>query len=75
MNLLQALGGTYLNFVDEIALEKGVGFFLALSVDAVVGIEEPIQKFHRPIVGKMLGKLHHAVAVEGVGQSFFAVGS
>ena len=75
MYLLEALDGARLHAVEQAALDEGVGFLLALSVDGVVAIHKPVKEGIGAVVGVILGKCMNTRIIKSVSGTLLTVGS
>ena len=75
MNLLQALNGSWIHTIEQSTLDKRISFFLALSVDAVVAIGEPVKKRTGTIIWIVFRQSLNAIAVQCISKTLFTVRS
>jgi hypothetical protein len=75
VNLLQTFGCSDFRFANEIAFEKRICLFLALSVNTVVAICESVKKFYGFVIGKMLGKRNNTITIKDISQVLFSIRS
>ena len=75
MNLLQALNGSRLHTVEQAALDKRIGFFLALSIYGIIAINEPVEKCHRAVARVILSHRFYALSINHIGKTLFTIWS
>ena len=75
MNLLQALNGSRLHTVEQVALDKRIGFFLALPINAVVAICEPVEKRTGTIIGIVFRQSLNTIAIQCISKALFTIWS
>ena len=73
VDLLQTFDSTGFQSGKQAAFKEGVSLFLALSVDGVIAVEEPVKEFGSFGVGKVLCKFNDTGTVETIGQAHFAI--
>ena len=66
MNLLQTLDGSGLHAIYQTTLDERVGFLLALSVNAVVAICEPIKEIHSALIIGIFREQSDTVCVQHI---------
>lgn len=66
MNLLQTLDGSWFHCFEYPAFYERVGFLLALSVNAVVAICEPIKEIHSALIIGIFRELSDTVCVQHI---------
>ena len=59
----------------QAAFKEGISFFLALTVDGIIAVKEPVKELCRFIIRKVLCQLNDTETIETVGQAFFTVWS
>ena len=72
---IRSLNGSRLHTVEQSALNEGVSFLLALSVNAVVAIDEPIKKGKSTIVWIMFRQSLYALRIQSISRALLAVWS
>lgn len=73
MDLLQTLDSIGFQSGKQTAFKEGISLFLALSVNGVITVKEPVKKFGSLGVGEVLCKFNDTGTIETVGQAFFTV--
>ena len=59
----------------QTAINKGIGFLLTLSVNAVVTVGEPVEKQTGTIIWIVFRQSLNTIAVQSISKALFAVGS
>lgn|GEM_PF-4332648 len=71
--LLQTLDTTRLCRVQRSTLKKLVGFLLALSINSVITIEEPVKKVCSLVIIDMLCQKGYTLCIKRICQSLFPI--
>ena len=73
VDLLQTFDSTGFQSGKQTAFKEGVSLFLALTVDGVIAVKEPVKEFGSFGVWEVLCKFNDTGTVETVSQTLFSV--